>query len=318
MVIYNRIQIVVMALAALLFPVGICSCSSSGDIPDEESVREEILLEAGVPDVEQYITGPTRGVVSGGSEFKAGICGWETSQAPSYAASPTWHTRFTAKALPQVADIALETRQTYHPSSSVKTYMKAWYPDGKLENGRVDFSLCKENLGNSTLDILLAREINGSKADRFGKALKFEHLTTQLIFKVKEGEGLAPGTHINKIEIKNAKVPYALELSNDKLISREATLPVPGIDGKTVIGTTPAGDKVGQPVMIEAPQGKSVTLRVTTSTAVFENITVTIDKDANFLPGKAYEITLTFNQREVEIGTSVTNWAGGTGSGTVI
>lgn len=308
----------VMTLAALSLPAGICSCSSSGDIPDEENVREEILLEAGVPEVEQQIAGSTRGVVSGGAEFKAGICGWESAEAPVYAASPTWQTRFSAKALPQVADVALETRQTYNPSSSVKTYMKAWYPDGKLENGRVDFTLCKENLGNSTLDILLAREINGSKADRFGKALKFEHLTTQLIFKVKKGEGLAPATRINKIEIKNAKVPYALELANDKLISREATLSVPGIDGKIVIGTTAAGDKVGQPVMIEAPQGKSVTLRVTTSTAVFENVTVTIDKDANFLPGKAYEITLTFNQREVEIGASVTNWAGGTGSGTVI
>lgn len=294
---------------------GFTSCTSA-DGP--EAGGEEILLSAGVPRVTTNAASGTRAVLADDAEFTAGIAGWQSAGSPAYAAGATWQTRFRAKANPAVADVSLETRQTYHSSSSVKTYMKAWYPDGKLENGTVDFSLCPEYKGDGTLDVLLARELSGSKADRFNKALLFEHVTTQLLFKVKEGEGLAAGTRIEKIEIMNAKVPYALNLTADRVLSNEATLAVPGIDGTVVIGTTPAGDIVGEPVMLETPSGNTLTLRVTTSTAVFENIVITIDDDEYFLSGKAYEITLTFNQREIEIGAAVAEWSPGSGSGTII
>lgn len=316
MAIFKKINI---GVAAFLLSAGCCmeitSCTSVDSL--EES-HEEILLSSGVPQIDAGVESRTRAVLEADAEFTAGIGGWEATGNSSYAFNATWQTRFRAKANPEIADVVLETRQLYNSSSSVKTYMKAWYPDGTLSNGTVDFSLCPEYRGDGTLDPLLAREISGSKADRDNKTLHFEHLSTQLLFIVKEGEGLAPDTRIEKIEIRDAEVPRGVDLTADILVSDRKILEVPGIDGTTVIGTTAAGDAAGVPVMLKAPAGNTLTLRVTTSTAVFDNVTVTIDDDAAFLPGKAYEITLTFNQRGLEIGALVTEWNRGTGAGTVI
>lgn len=317
MAIFKKINI---GVAAVLLAGG-CSCiaipsCTSADSPEESPL--EIRLSFGVPRIGTGVESRTRGVLEADAEFTAGIGGWEAMGNSSYAFSPSWQTRFRAKANPETADVVLETRQHYNSSSSVKTYMKAWYPDGELSNGTVDFSLAPEYLGDGTLDPLLAREISGSKEDRDNKTLRFEHLATQLLFKVKEGEGLAPDTRIRKIEIRDADVPRGVDLTADILVSDRKDLEVPGIDGTTVIGTTPEGNAVGVPVMLKAPAGNTLTLRVTTSTAVFDNITVTIDDDAAFLPGKAYEITLTFNQRGLKIGALVTEWNRDTGAGTVI
>ena len=85
-----------------------------------------------------------------------------------------------------------------------------------------------------------------------------------------------------------------------------------------MIGTTEAGDAAGSPLMIVPPVGNTVTMKVTTSTAVFDNITATIDTDENFVAGKAYTIALTFNQQKVDLNATLADWSAGTGSGTVI
>lgn len=310
MAVFKKLKL--SAASALLigcFCPGVTSCTS-GDGPDG---GDEILVTAGVPRVAGEVAG-TRSVVAGDVEFTAGIAGWETSGSPVYSSGTTWQTRFRAKANPTSAAVTLETRQHYNSSSSVKTYMKAWYPDGALANGTVDFTSCTEYKGDGTLDPLLAREIFGTKTDRYDKTLRFEHLTTQLIFKVKSGDGSNQGKSIEKIEIMNAKVPDALDIVNETLSGQVKTLTVPGVDGTTVVGATPEGDVVGEPVMLMAPQGKNLTLRITTSESVFDNITVTIDGDADFLVGKAYEITLTFYQLKIQLGASVTDWITDAGS----
>ena len=61
-----------------------------------------------------------------------------------------------------------------------------------------------------------------------------------------------------------------------------------------------------------------MTVNVETSTASFKNVTVTIDDDTKFLPGKAYTVTLTFQQKEILLKAAVTAWNdSGTGAATI-
>ena len=84
-----------------------------------------------------------------------------------------------------------------------------------------------------------------------------------------------------------------------------------------MIGTTETGDAAGSPLMIVPPTGKTVTLKVTTSAAEFDNIVATIDNDDKFQAGKAYTITLTFDQKNIELSATLAEWSAGTGTGLV-
>ena len=84
-----------------------------------------------------------------------------------------------------------------------------------------------------------------------------------------------------------------------------------------MIGTTETGDAAGSPLMIVPPSGNTVTLKVTTSVAEFDNIEATIDTDTKFEAGKAYTVTLTFGQKNIELSATLDEWTSGTGSGTV-
>ena len=56
---------------------------------------------------------------------------------------------------------------------------------------------------------------------------------------------------------------------------------------------------------------------MTTSVAEFDNIEATIDTDEKFQAGKAYTITLTFGQKNIELSATLAEWSAGTGSGLV-
>ena len=56
---------------------------------------------------------------------------------------------------------------------------------------------------------------------------------------------------------------------------------------------------------------------MTTSGTEFDNIVATIDTDTKFEAGKAYTITLTFSQKNIELSATLAEWSPGTGSGTV-
>lgn len=300
-------------MGLLLLAAALCSCNNNNDNEVAPHEDNTILLSAGVSS-----NVATKAVVETGDEFTAAVAGWECNGNIQYNYEQTWLTSFSATASTTEQPVTLAERQVYHANSSILTYMKAWYPQGTLSEGMVDFSSDDEYAGDGTDDVLLAAELVGSKADRQNKVLNFAHMTTQLSFVVKEGDGLAANTKISKIEILGESIPTGLNLADHALVTAEKeTLEVPSIDGELVIGTTVDGDKAGDPVMIAAPETNTVTLRVTTSTAVFENVVVTIDDDAAFKVGKAYEITLTFNQKEVELNAAVAEWENGTGAGVV-
>lgn len=304
----KKILIFMLAVAALAG----CSKSENNDSGDSAG-SAAIVLSAGVPTA--TVTPDSKAPIVSGSTFTAGVAGWETNATVAYTAAATWSTtaaNISANATAQ--DITLTDRQVYNADAAKKTYMKAWYPEGTLSNGAVTFTNT-----DGTVDALLAGEVVGSKSDRAGKIFAFAHKTTQLKFIVKEGEGLAAGTTIDAITIKNAQLPTGFDLSTDAATyAGAADLNVPGITaGSLVIGTTETGDAAGNPVMIKPITGNTVTLDITTNNATFTGITATIDTDANFAEGKAYTITLTFRQTNLELKATVADWATGTGSGTV-
>lgn len=303
------------SICLLLTAACLCACSKSESgeqIPDGDAV---IRLSAGLPSASVQSKAP----INSGDKFTPAVAGWESSAAASYTAAPTWNatiSEITASTTAQ--EVELTAPQVYNANGAVKTYMKAWYPQGTLSSGTVTFTTNDSYKGDGTDDVLLASEVSGSKSDRENKVLAFEHLTTQLKFVVKAGTGLAEGTKLTKIELKNVDVPNGINLATNALLtSSKNALSVPDIDGSLVIGTTAAGDDAGSPLMIVPPTGKTVTLKVTTSAAEFDNIVATIDNDDKFQAGKAYTITLTFDQKNIELSATLAEWSAGTGTGLV-
>ena len=274
-----------------------------------------IRLSAGLPAASVQSKAP----INSGDKFTPAVAGWESTAAASYTAASTWNTttsEITASTTAQ--EVELTAPQVYNANGAVKTYMKAWYPQGELNNGVVSFMGDPKYADDGTVDVLLASEVSGSKSDRENKVLAFEHLATQLKFVVKAGTGLAAGTKLTKIELKNVEVPSGINLATNALLtSSKNALSVPDIDGNLVIGTTAAGDDAGSPLMIVPPTGKTVTLKVTTSAAEFDNIVATIDNDDKFQAGKAYTITLTFDQKNIELSATLAEWSDGAGTGLV-
>lgn len=301
-------------ICLLLTAACLCACSKS-ESGEQLSGGDAIRLSAGLPSASVQSKAP----INSGDKFTPAVAGWESSAVASYTAAPTWKTttsEITASATAQA--VTLTAGQVYNADRTVKTYMKAWYPQGVLNNGNVLFTGDQNYQDNGTVDVLLAGEVSGDKSDRENKVLAFEHLATQLKFVVKAGTGLAEDTKLTKIELKNVEVPSGINLMTDALLSSsKSVLAVPGIDGNLVIGTKAEGDDAGSPLMIVPPTGKTVTLKVTTSVAEFDNIVATIDTDEKFQAGKAYTITLTFSQKNIELSATLAEWSVGTGSGTV-
>lgn len=298
----------------LLTAACLCACSKGEDNGPVDGTAD-IVLSAGLPAASVQSKAP----INSGDKFTPAVAGWESSATVSYAAAPTWKTttsEITASATAQA--VTLTDGQVYNADKTVKTYMKAWYPQGTLTNGKVAFTADASYKGDGTDDVLLSGEVSGDKSDRDNKVLAFAHLTTQLKFVVKAGTGLAEDTKLTKIELKGVDVPGGIDLATDALTgTAKEILSVPGIDGSLVIGTTAAGDAAGSPLMIVPPAENTVKLKVTTSVAEFDDIAATIDTDTKFEAGKAYTITLTFGQKNIELSATLAEWSAGTGSGTV-
>lgn len=303
----TSVLLTILAAGALL-----SGCSKEESVSLSVGDGSPIRLGAGVSML-------SKAPLESGANFVASVAGWESSSAVDYSAAQTWRTTTSEITVSTSSQsVTLSEDQVYNVDGNVKTYMKAWYPQGMLNNGMVSFVGDSKYAGDGTDDVLLAGEISGSKSDRDNKVLSFGHLTTQLKFVVKAGSGLAEDTKLSKIELKNVDVPAGINLVSDALLTTSKNaLPVPGIDGSLVIGTSAGGDAAGTPLMIVPPSGNTVSLKVTTSVAEFDNVVATIAEDASFQSGKSYTITLTFGQKNILLSATVSEWTEGSGSGLV-
>ncbi len=261
----------------------------------------------------------SRAVISSGSEVKAGIAGWEAASAPTYAETPSWGGNNDSEVITTKANETAQsvswTSQRYYAPDGKTTYMKAWSPAGTFSTGNtVSFTNT-----DGSVDVLLAPVVSGSKTGKVSDPLAFRHMTSQIKFSVKKGEGLTEGTKITSITIKNAQLPTGFDLKkgidDDGAVTYAAAadLTVPKIDGSQEISNAAAGDPVGDAVMVKPIASKTFTVDITTNNASYANKTVTVSTD-QVLAGYAYEITLTFGQAGIELTATVADWKTASGS----
>lgn len=294
-------KVILFALAtAAMF-----SCSQNKEVEVIDGDNVLIRLGAGVEAL-------TKAPIISGSTFTAAIGGWETDEVVDYTVAVTWATTAEIEAEETAAAISMAAQKYYNVDNDVKTYMKAWCPEGTLEAGMVTFTNT-----DGTVDPLLATAVSGSKLDAGTKEFSFAHPTTQIKFKVVAGTGLAIGTEIQSITIKNAELPTGFNLVTDVVTYEdEGAADLSVLTGGTTEITSSAA-LVGTPVMIKPMTGNEITLDVVTSGGVFDGVVATIADDTNFVAGKAYTITLTFKAKGIDVTASVAEWTTGTGTGDV-
>lgn len=298
----NRILLSFLAAGVLLSG---CSKSESGDPSD--GGRAAIRLGSGVATV-------SKAPVIDGTQFTAGIAGWENTATETYAAAPLWNTTIQTTANATTAQAVTWTdTQYYNADEGTTTYMKAWHPAGTLSGTSVTFSNT-----DGSVDALLAPVVSGTKNNKDGKVLAFAHRTAQINFKVKAGTGLAANTKLRSIKIKDAQLPTGFDLAKEITAADAVTyataadLTVPGItaDATTISGTETS---VGNPVMIKPISGNTFSIDVETNNATYTGQTVTVT-GTNVEAGTAYDVTLTFGQSGITLKATVTAWKTETGS----
>lgn len=297
--------------AALLCMALLCGCNKH-DRPggSEGSDLPTIRLNAGLRTL-------SKAAINNGTAFKAAVAGWESSGDADYAQAQTWLTGSDITASENAGTISLDQTQYYSQNSAVRTYIRAWYPAGTLSGGQVDFAGDEAYKGDGTDDVLLAAKVTGSALDSEAKTLVFSHPLTQLKFAVEGDADFSQTTAIRSITVLDACLPSGLDLTRDAVTyAGTSPLPVPGIDGTQLITTSRT--LTGQAVMVQPFTGNTFQVDVETSVTTYRGVTVTIDGDAAFKPGKAYTITLSFAGIRVGTQASVTAWDDtGTGSGDV-
>lgn len=295
-----------------------CSKGEPGDT-NAPSNNHEIRLNAGVP--QATVAPSSRSPILTNDTFTAAVAGWESSSgSATYTETATWATTANITAKEAMQTIPLDQKQVYNVNSAFKTYMLAWHPAGTLTSGEVAF----DNPTGEVDAMLVKGEVVGSSADNSGKTLAFAHMTTQLKFVVKGDNTLATGTKLNSIKIKNVQIANGFSLAATPTVKYAiaADLSVPAIAADLIIPIKTTAAEVtpavaGNAVMINPPTGNQIKLDIETSNSTYNDVAVTIDNDTNFLPGKAYTITLTFMQTGISLGATVDNWTTGTGSGNV-
>ena len=309
----KKIHILISLGAVMAAAAGCTKTTVRGDIQDNGE-QVPVVLNAEIPSAEATVS---KSPITASSRFTATVGGWVSrTGSADYTGTPSW-TAVTSE-IAGNADrqpVTLTEQPYYEPDDADKTYMKAWYPEGTPSGGSVSF----ENTDGS-VDAMMSREIVGSRKDKDGKNLVFDHLTAQLIFDVVGGEGLDAGTTITSIKVLEAGLPTGFDLAAGTATFTPAAdggLTVPGIDGTQVIGSTAA--QAGLPVMVEPLEDNTFTLEVTTSGNQDDPFVVPVTVDDTALQaGTAYTITLTFIQQGVDFTATVTEWKSGTGSTTII
>ena len=244
--------------------------------------------------------------------------GWENTEAEAYAGASTWQSTAAVTVSETAAAITLSPVQYYNADENIKTYIKGWYPQVASADGEVTFTNT-----DGTVDVLYATEVSGDKNTEVDQPLVFNHKSAQLVFKVVKGEGLAAGTKIKTIKVKNTAIPTSLTLSSNTVNYTDmAELEVPNVT-VAEIGETAA--VAGDPLMVKpVDDNTTVTLYIETTAddgstvaATYDDVALTTS-DGKLTEGSAYTVTLTFKQAGISLEANITPWTEATGEGEVI
>lgn len=266
-----------LMFAVIACAMGLSGCSSEDDCatnPEPAGDVTEIKLSAGIQGV------ATRTPVSTNDNITS-----------PFVASPT-----------PTAALSFSPAR-YYPVDNSPIYIRGYYPAGTLSGKTVTLA------GDGTEDVMLTAQASGTKATAGALSFVFNHLLTQLQFKLVAGAGYpASGVNVTSLVIKQQKTPATLDLNTSSLTYTTKDL--------TLSGTFPiltAGSTINNYPMVKS--GEALTVAVTTSDGVtYPESTISVTTEV----GKSHLITLTFTPKEITSSISVTAWqTGGTGSSTL-
>lgn len=307
-------------LSLLTAGVLLAGCSKSENEGGEGPVHGDgqlvaIRLSSGIGDAAKA---GSKAPVTAEAPATVQIEGWENTEAEAYAGASTWQSTAAVTVSETAAAITLSPVQYYNADENIKTYIKGWYPAVASADGEVTFTNT-----DGTVDVLYATEVSGDKNTEVDQPLEFNHKSAQLVFKVVKGEGLAAGTKIKTIKVKNTAIPTSLTLSSNTVNYTDmAELEVPNVT-VAEIGETAA--VAGDPLMVKpVDDNTTVTLYIETTAddgstvaATYDDVTLTTS-DGKLTEGSAYTVTLTFKQAGISLEANITPWTEATGEGEVI
>ena len=334
-------QILLSLLAAGVLLAG-CSKSENeeggrGGTGDGQPVA--IRLSSGIGDAAKA---GSKAPVTAEAPATVQIEGWENTEAETYAGASTWQSTASVKVLtPEeieadetANDITLSPVQFYNADENIKTYIKGWYPAAKSANGKVTFSAAEDAekgyvyAGDGTDDVLLSNEVSGGKkeAEQISEPLVFDHVTTQLVFKVKKDESLKEGTQIKTIKLKGGKIPSEIDLSSGTVTFTAPTEDDGKLDTKAEVAEiTTEAKQAGVALMVEeTADNDALTLFIettidgTTVAATYDNVKIKPSTGTGFKKGTAYSIEMTFKQAGISLKANITPWTAAEGEGEVI
>ena len=307
-------------LSLLAAGVLLAGCSKSENEGGEGPVHGDgqlvaIRLSSGIGDAAKA---GSKAPVTAEAPATVQIEGWENTEAEAYAGASTWQSTAAVTVSETAAAITLSPVQYYNADENIKTYIKGWYPQVASADGEVTFTNT-----DGTVDVLYATEVSGDKNTEVDQPLVFNHKSAQLVFKVVKGEGLAAGTKIKTIKVKNTAIPTSLTLSSNTVNYTDmAELEVPNVT-VAEIGETAA--VAGDPLMVKpVDDNTTVTLYIETTAddgstvaATYDDVALTTS-DGKLTEGSAYTVTLTFKQAGISREANITPWTEATGEGEVI
>ena len=307
-------------LSLLAAGVLLAGCSKSENEGGEGPVHGDgqlvaIRLSSGIGDAAKA---GSKAPVTAEAPATVPIEGWENTEAAAYAGASTWQSTAAVTVSETAAAITLSPVQYYNADENIKTYIKGWYPQVASADGEVTFTNT-----DGTVDVLYATEVSGDKNTEVDQPLVFNHKSAQLVFKVVKGEGLAAGTKIKTIKVKNTAIPTSLTLSSNTVNYTDmAELEVPNVT-VAEIGETAA--VAGDPLMVKpVDDNTTVTLYIETTAddgstvaATYDDVALTTS-DGKLTEGSAYTVTLTFKQAGISLEANITPWTEATGEGEVI
>ena len=204
------------------------------------------------------------------------------------------------------------TQTEYYPNDGGTVYMKGFAPQATINAGQVAYTISGKE------DIMVTSEISGSRTDNTNKELTFNHLLTQLKFKLvaEDADAITYWGSITSITVKNVEKDLVLKLNTGELsiatTSNKGDLEVSEEFTSKALTTTPAENGY---IMV-LPSTTAYVLNIKTAENT-QGVDVTISPVVT-VKGTAHEITLTFKRSEIASSAKTTPWTtGDPGSGEV-
>lgn len=284
----KKVFLAVLAIATMT------SCSDeTGTVDSLSSEPVAIRMNAGVGNVNVGV----RSAVNPGDAFAAQFIASATSGA---YATALWNIEAS---IATNGTVTLNTPQ-YYPIDGATVFMKGFAPVGTVVTTAVAYTITGDE------DIMITNELSGTRATVTPLAFTFDHLLTQLKFKVIAADNTYPaGVTLKEITVKDMQTAASLDLNSGNLTFSGVNSDLPVVTAGTyAINTT--GSTITELLMVNP--GAAITLDIVindgTNDIPYTGVAVT---GLTTVKGSSHLITITFKTTTVAATATVAPWTSG-------